>query len=81
MERLIQSGILIQANASYFADIRTKRKALSLLKNGNIHFLGSDCHNITSRPPKIGKAYEIIKNKFGEDFLCQMNEYGWAVFV
>jgi len=81
MERLMKSGILMQVNASYFVETCTKRKALSLLKNGNMHFLGSDCHNIASRPPNLGRAYEIIKNKFGEDFVHQMNEYGRSMLV
>lgn len=81
LERLMQSGVLMQVNANFFTNIRTKRKALALLKKGNIQLLGSDCHNITSRPPTIGKAYEIIKNKFGEDFVCQMNEYGNSLLV
>lgn len=81
MERLMQNGILMQVNASYFVEVRSRRKALVLLKNGGMQFLGSDCHNINSRAPKLGKAYEIIKNKFGEEFVYQMNEYGNSVLV
>ncbi len=74
--RLYESGVLMQVNASFFLEFRTRRKALEMLKNGKIHFIGSDCHNITSRPPRIGKAYENIKKKFGERFINQINEYG-----
>jgi len=79
IENLIQSGILMQVNASFFTELRTRRKALSLLKKGDVQLLGSDCHNISTRPPKLEKAYKIIENKFGEEFLNQMQEYGNSV--
>lgn len=81
LEQLMEIGVLMQVNASYFAELRTRRKAISLLKKGGIQFLGSDCHNLTSRAPKLGTAYEVIKNKFGEDFVWQMNEYGNSLLV
>lgn len=81
MDRLYDSGILMQVNASFFTDIGTRRRALSLLKDQAIHFIGSDCHNVTSRPPCIGKAFEIIKKKFGDDFVDQINEHGYSMLV
>lgn len=75
-ERLIESGILMQANAEFFIDFFSKRKALQLLQNGFIRFLGSDCHGIKFRPPVIGKAFEAIENKLGTDFVNYFNEYG-----
>lgn len=79
-ERLYDSGILMQVNASFFTGIGTRRRALQMLKDGAVQFIGSDCHNVTSRPPNIGKAFEIIEKKLGDDFLNQMNEYGYSVF-
>jgi len=38
--------------------------------------LGSDCHNMTDRRPDIGKAYEVIRKKFGNDFLIGFNDFG-----
>lgn len=80
-ERLYDSGILMQVNASFFTGIGTRRRALQMLKDGAVQFIGSDCHNVTSRPPNIGKAFEIIEKKLGDDFLNQMNEYGYSVFI
>lgn len=79
--RILECGILMQANANFFTSFLTKRKALTLLKEDNIHFIGSDCHNVTSRPPQIGKAFETIKKKLGEDYLHQMNEYGCSLLT
>ena len=79
LERILQSGILVQYNADAFASIISKRKAISLLKKGNIHFIGSDCHNMTSRPPQIKKAFEVIQKKLGEEFINQMDEFGYSL--
>lgn len=75
-ETLAQNGVLMQVNASFFDAIFAKRKALALLKRGGVQFIGSDCHGLTTRPPQIGKAFSVIKEKLGSRFLCQMNEYG-----
>ncbi len=80
MYRLYESGILMQVNAGFFLGLGTKRRAFSMLKNGEIHLIGSDCHNIASRPPFIGKAFEAISKKMGDDFLCLMREYGYSLF-
>ncbi len=79
--RIYDSDILIQVNASCFMSLGSRRRVLKLLQNGKIHFLGSDCHNITARPPQLGRAFEIIRKKFGEHFIGQMNEYGYSMLV
>lgn len=80
-ERIYDSGILMQANASFFTTLASRRKAISLLKEGKIHFVGSDCHNVTSRSPKIGQAFEIIQKKLGDDYISQMNAYGYSMLA
>lgn len=47
----LDSGIQLQSNVSYFGTWKTRRRATKLLEDGKIHFLGSDCHNTTTRPP------------------------------
>ena len=73
-QRLYDSGILMQSNASFFNDFFKKKKAINLLKSEKIHFIGSDCHNMTSRPPELQKAYDYITKKLGEEFLRYTNE-------
>lgn len=77
LEKLCENGILTQVNASFFSGVLTKRRALKLMAGGYIHFIGSDCHNMTTRAPKIGVAYDFIKKKCGEDYLRQMDSYGY----
>jgi protein-tyrosine phosphatase len=71
----------MQVNASFFTSFASKRKALSLLREGSVHFVGSDSHNMSSRPPRVGKAFEVIQKKLGENHLKQMNEYGHSLLV
>ena len=78
--RLLDSGILMQTNTSFFTAFSTRRKALSLLAEGYVHLLGSDCHNMTSRPPHIGRGLAVIQKRFGADYVCQMNEFGYSLF-
>lgn len=67
IERLLDCSVMLQVNASFFNSRKTKRKALTMFKEGEIHFIGSDCHNIKYRPPKISEAIDIIKDKFGQE--------------
>ena len=79
--RFYENEILMQVNADFFLGFLTKGKAMNLLRNGAIHFLGSDCHNLTSRQPRIGQAFSYIEKKFGCDFLSQMHEYGMEMLM
>lgn len=56
----IESGILIQSNASFFIDKKTSKKALKMLKKGEINLLGSDSHNLSDRKPNLGSAIRFI---------------------
>ena len=76
--RLYESGIMMQVNASFFDSFSTKRKALSWVKKGRLHFIGSDCHNLTTRKPKIGNAFALIEKKLGGEYLMALNEYGYS---
>ena len=79
VDKLCEKGILIQVNASTFEHIGSRRKAVKLLDEGHVHFVGSDCHNLTTRPPKIAPAYELIRKKFGSEFTAEMLQYGHCV--
>lgn len=72
---LRQLGVLNQVNASFFLRPLQRRKAVSMLLEGDINVIGSDCHNLDTRPPNIGSAFEFIKSKAGEGFLQDFTEY------
>ncbi len=64
MDRLLQHGVLMQASTDFFAEKR--RMAMRMLLAGEIHFLGTDCHNMTSRKPNFSAAVEVISREKGE---------------
>jgi len=55
-DALADWGVLNQCNASFFLRWQTKRKALRMLREGKIHLLGSDSHNMENRPPRLDAA-------------------------
>ncbi len=79
LEKISKSGILMQMNASFLNHFSRKRKAFKLLSKGFVQFLGSDCHNLDSRPPRIGEAIDVIRKKFGDDSIDRMNEFGYEL--
>lgn len=66
-QQLAELPVLVQANAKFFLSRSTSARALRMLKNGQIHLLGSDCHNLTSRSPNLMKAVALIEERLGKD--------------
>lgn len=67
VEYLLDNDVIMQSNASYFINTFTKRKACKRLSEHTIHVLGSDSHNMTTRPPKIKEAVDFIRKKLGNE--------------
>lgn len=67
-EQLAESGIGMQLNADAFFRLRKRMTAKRLLKKGMVQFLGSDCHNLTTRPPDLSRA-ELWFTPYSESFL------------
>ncbi len=76
-QKLALLPVLIQASGSFFTTHR--RLAMKLLKEDKIHLLGSDCHNMTSRPPVLNKAQEAIVKALGESVIQRINKLGYQV--
>lgn len=74
--RVYESGMLMQANASFILGTFSRRTALQMLSVGGIHFIGSDCHNTGTRAPEIGRAYSLIEKKLGAECLEELNGIG-----
>ena len=79
-EKLEDIKCLVQANASFFEDKWTKSLALKLFKENKIHLLGSDCHNLDSRPPNMANALSRIENKLGQEAIADLFQYQDQVF-
>ncbi len=68
-KRLEKMPVKVQANASFFLEKSTRRMALRMLRQGRIHLLGPDCHDLSERKPNLGEAVELIRKKFGSDII------------
>ena len=73
--QLSKLPVLIQANASFFLRNTTKRMALRMLEKGQIHLLGSDCHNCATRPPNLAAAVQVIEHRLGRDAVERIQAY------
>lgn len=70
IEELIRMGAYMQINAENFAGgifAPMKRYCLKLIRDGLVHFVGSDCHNTQDRSPNIELAAGYLKEKLDPD--------------
>lgn len=74
IDYLLRNDVIMQSNASYFIRVLTKRKACRYLSDNIIHVLGSDSHNMTSRPPRINEALNVIEKKLGLKAIEYLND-------
>ena len=81
----LRGGLLIQiTSGSVLGHMGKKAERMShqLLANRWVHFLATDAHNTTSRPPRMHEAFDIVAERYGPDYahlLCVSNPL--AVFT
>lgn len=63
-QRLRDGGVWMQSNVSFFGGWKKRREAVGMLARGEIHLLGSDCHNMESRRPNWDQLPERAKALF-----------------
>ena len=68
---LRDNGVKIQMNVSIFDGRRSGNLAMSMLKAGEVHILGTDCHSMGHRRPN----WELLTEKAWQ-FLEYSTEYG-----
>ena len=67
MEAFFDLNTFIQCNGEFFLSRWTARRALRMFRQGQIQFLGSDAHNMTSRAPNLGEAVQFVEKKLGRE--------------
>ena len=82
-DTLLEMDVLMQANAEFFLTKdgplsfrKPGAKALKLLQEGRIHLLGTDAHNMSSRPPRLIEARERIREELGPRALERIDSLG-----
>lgn len=66
--------VALQVNARTLMRWRTRRLGLKLLQETRYPLLGSDCHNLTTRPPNLAEGRKVAAQKLGEAFLTKMDQ-------
>lgn len=74
MEQMLSLPIALQVNADSLLHWRSRKLALELLGSTSNPLVASDCHNLTMRPPRLGKARVVIEKKLGAEVLARMDE-------
>ena len=80
LRQLASDGVMMQVSSGAFSGLFRSANMLKLLDEGLLHILGSDCHNMTSRPPNLSDAYTLIERKRGTGAVKQIMENGLRLF-
>lgn len=81
----LRGGVLIQVTADSLTGNKgkqAKKMAYDLLDKRWVHFLATDAHNTSSRPPRMHQAHNLVADKYGASYahaLCLTNPL--AVFL
>lgn len=70
LSRWVDSGCLAQVTASSCTGKFGKRvqsTASALLARGVVHFIASDAHDTSSRPPDLRKAFSLLSKQLGDE--------------
>jgi protein-tyrosine phosphatase len=85
MKDWLRGGMLIQVTADSLTGHKGKhaeRMAHELLEKRWVHFLATDAHNTSSRPPRMREAHNLVATRYGASYahaLCLTNPL--AVFL
>ena len=70
---LLELPVLAQINAESLLDWRQRGKLIKMVRKGQVHLLGSDCHGIHHRPPNLGEGREILRRMTGTEYLDRID--------
>jgi protein-tyrosine phosphatase len=75
----IQMGCLVQVTAQSLLGRfgkQARESAWNMMRRGLVHFIASDAHDTTDRPPRLDAAFEAIAKRIGQaqaELLCIRN--------
>ncbi|MGN0460262.1 MAG: CpsB/CapC family capsule biosynthesis tyrosine phosphatase [Ruminococcus sp.] len=76
VKRLLSLPVVIQLNASAFLDRKRKRKTVKLAESKDRIVLGSDTHNMDSRPPLLEDARAVLAEHCKSCVLDKIDKLG-----
>ena len=79
-DKLSGLPVLVQVNTSFFLDKKYSKLAFSMLTKGQIHVVGSDCHNMESRKPNMDEAMQVIEKSLGHNYVRNLEHNERVIF-
>ena len=76
IESLLDMRVYVQINVGCLLHWKSRHKPLKLFKYGQAHLLGSDCHNISSRPENLEEGRKVLEKKLGTQILREIDRLG-----
>jgi protein-tyrosine phosphatase len=71
----MRGGVLVQVTGDSVTGRMGKhaeKMAHLLLSRHWVHFLATDAHNVTSRPPRLSEARKLVAKKYGEEYAADL---------
>ena len=76
IDSLLELPLWVQINAGSLCSFTKRTAARNLFRSGKAQLLGSDCHNLNSRPPNLEAGRAILRKKLGPQVLHEMDSCG-----
>lgn len=67
LKSFVERGMYGQLTAKFLNSRKTSRKGLKWIKEGKVHLIASDAHNVSKRPPLLSESYKYVEKKLGSD--------------
>ena len=80
LQSILQEDVLVQMNAQTLLQWPERRLARRLLKSGTVQLLGTDCHNMEGRAPRLGQAIAYLQKKKMDDALHNIVHFSHLVY-
>lgn len=78
--QLLEMEVLVQMNAGSLLHWRTAGLCRRLLQHGVVQLLGSDCHNLTSRPANLHLAIRALEKRKMLPVLEDLSQLSLEIF-
>lgn len=76
LRSILQLPVWVQVNVGVLTSFTHRGRWVEMFREGQAHLLGSDCHNLTSRPPNLGVGRKVLERKAGPEVLKEIDTLG-----
>ncbi len=65
VKKLFRMNLNVQVDLDRYPERRSKKVIDKLIKENHVQIVGTDCHDVSSRSPKLKEKLELIRKKHG----------------